>query len=291
MAGTSLLALIDDISATLDDIAILTKIAAKKTSGVLGDDLALNAEQVSGVASDRELPVVFAVFKGSFINKLILVPVALVISQYAPAVVMPLLMLGGAYLCFEGFEKVYEKIFHKLSAAKTKDQDVIIDNAVDIEKLEKQKIKGAIRTDFILSAEIVVITLGTVATESILKQAAVLSGIALIMTFGVYGLVALIVKIDDLGFYLIRQDKNIIQKKFGRSLLVLAPYLMKFLGLAGTIAMFLVGGGIITHNLAYLHLAQENMSTVSKMLFDFTTGLVLGAALLLVEKIYLKLKK
>lgn len=286
MAGSSLLALIDDIATTLDDVAILTKIAAKKTSGVLGDDLALNAEQVAGVAAHRELPVVFAVGKGSLINKLILVPAALIVSRFLPAAIIPSLMLGGAYLCFEGFEKVFEKIFHK-NKNKIQEhhpEDILRESNLDVIQLEKEKIKGAIRTDFILSAEIVVITLGTVANFPLLKQALVLSGIAMLMTFGVYGLVAAIVKLDDLGLYLCERDQPAYKKNIGKLILKGAPHLMKLLGVVGTVAMFLVGGGIISHNLAAVHHLATGLNMVFSAGFDLLVGLMIGFLCFLIVK-------
>ncbi|TCK08253.1 DUF808 domain-containing protein [Marinobacterium mangrovicola] len=246
MAGTSLLALIDDIATLLDDVALMSKVAAKKTVGLLGDDLALNAEQVSGVKADRELPVVWAVFKGSIINKLILVPVALLISVIAPWLITPLLMVGGAYLCFEGFEKVLHSIKPDKSAH-AKELKAIADTHVDLREFEKKKIRGAIRTDFILSAEIVVIALGSVQTAAFGTQVAVVSTIALVLTAGVYILVAGIVKLDDAGLYLAESAKTGIGAALGRGLLSLAPRLMKSLSVIGTIAMFLVGGGILVH--------------------------------------------
>ena len=249
--ATSLLALLDDIATVLDDVAVLTKVAAKKTAGVLGDDLALNAQQVAGVSADRELPVVWAVCKGSFINKLILVPSALVISIVAPWLVTPLLMVGGAYLCFEGFEKLAHKFLHRgqdQQAHEAKLMNALLDPAVDLVAVEKDKIKGAVRTDFILSAEIIAITLGTVQSSPWTTQLSVLTGVALIMTVGVYGLVAGIVKMDDLGLYLLRKPAGLAQA-LGRGLLRTAPVLMKVLAVAGTAAMFLVGGGIVVHGL------------------------------------------
>ncbi|WP_426217687.1 DUF808 domain-containing protein [Pseudomonas sp. DWRC2-2] len=243
MAGSSLLVLIDDIAAVLDDVALMTKMAAKKTAGVLGDDLALNAQQVSGVRAEREIPVVWAVAKGSFVNKLILVPAALLISAFAPWAVTPLLMLGGAYLCFEGFEKLAHKFLH------SKDEDhaqhvqlveAVSDPATDLVAFEKNKIKGAIRTDFILSAEIIAITLGTVADAPLMQQVIVLSGIAIVMTVGVYGLVAGIVKLDDLGLWL-TQKPGQAARSIGGAILRAAPYMMKSLSVIGTAAMFLVG--------------------------------------------------
>ncbi|WKB52507.1 DUF808 domain-containing protein [Eleftheria terrae] len=266
MAGTSLLALIDDIATILDDVAVLTKVATKKTAGVLGDDLALNAQQVSGVNADRELPVVWAVAVGSMRNKAILVPAALAISIFAPVAVTPLLMIGGAYLCFEGFEKLAHKFLHSQAEDDAHHAELahaLADPSVDLVAYEKEKIKGAVRTDFILSAEIIVIALGTVATAPLATKVAVLVGIALIMTVGVYGLVAGIVKLDDAGFYLMkRQGQDAltrIGKGFGALLLKAAPLLMKGLAVAGTVAMFLVGGGILTHGLPGAHEVIESV--------------------------------
>lgn len=255
MAGSSLLALIDDIATLLDDVALMTKVAAKKTAGVLGDDLALNAEQVSGVRAERELPVVWAVAKGSLRNKLILVPAALLISAIAPWLITPLLMIGGAYLCFEGFEKLAHKYLHSAAEDEAEHQaelQALSDPNVDLVAYEKDKIKGAIRTDFILSAEIIVIALGTVKDAAFASQVTVVAGIALIMTVGVYGLVAGIVKLDDAGFYLLK-TQNAANQALGRGLVKLAPYLMKSLAVIGTIAMFLVGGGILLHGLPQAH--------------------------------------
>lgn len=259
MAST-LLALIDDIATVLDDVSLLTKVAARKTASVLGDDLALNAEQVTGVRANRELPVVWAVAKGSLLNKAILVPAALLISALAPWAITPLLMVGGLYLCFEGFEKVAHKFLH----ADAEDADhkaelsaALRDPDVDLAAVERQKIKGAIRTDLILSAEIIVITLGTVAQAGFLTQVLVLTGIAILMTAGVYGLVAGIVKLDDGGALLARRSGEHLsarlQRRLGRMILSLAPWLMKLLSVAGTIAMFLVGGGILAHGLPGVH--------------------------------------
>ncbi len=259
MASASLLTLIDDIASILDDVAILSKVAAKKTAGVLGDDLALNAEQVSGVKADRELPVVWAVAKGSFLNKLILVPAALAISAFAPPLITILLVIGGLFLCYEGAEKVIEKLFHQeLHKQKHKENmHQSIQNNVDLVALEKDKIKGAIRTDFILSAEIVVIVLGTLQETSFEMQVMVLSAMAILITVGVYGLVAAIVKLDDLGLYLLKQSISgsfsAVNRALGRGLLMFAPFLMKTLGVVGTIAMFLVGGGIIVHSIGFIH--------------------------------------
>ena len=260
MAAANLLALIDDIATILDDVAILSKVAAKKTAGVLGDDLALNAEQVSGVKADRELPVVWAVAKGSFLNKLILVPSALAISAFLPVLITILMVIGGLYLCYEGFEKVVHKFFHskaELEAEHAEQLKALADPNVDLVKLEKGKIKGAIRTDFILSAEIIVIVLGTVQSEPFLNQVLVVSSLALLITVGVYGLVAGIVKLDDAGLYLLRKSVsgsfNAIQRFVGRLLLRIAPLLMKSLAIIGTAAMFLVGGGILVHSIPAIH--------------------------------------
>jgi len=254
MAGSSLFLLIDDIAAVLDDVALMTKVAAKKTAGVLGDDLALNAQQVAGVKAQRELPVVWAVAKGSMVNKAILVPTALVISAFAPWLITPLLMMGGAYLCYEGVEKLAHKFLHRQETKVHLETPAAkVDNAeVDLVALEKQKIKGAIRTDFILSAEIIVIALGTIAAASFGKQVAVLSLVAVGMTIGVYGLVAGIVKLDDAGLYLIRKPAKGARNLLGKFLLAAAPKLMKFLSIAGTVAMFLVGGGILVHGIPAL---------------------------------------
>ena len=291
MSGSSLLALIDDIASVLDDVAILTKVAAKKTSGVLGDDLALNAQQVTGVNADRELPVVWAVAKGSFVNKLILVPAALLISVIAPWLITPLLMLGGLFLCFEGFEKVHEKLFHKKSETQNELPSESKIKDLDLVAFEKEKIKGAVRTDFILSAEIIAITLGSAAAASIGIQAMVLSGISIVMTVGVYGLVALIVKLDDFGIYL-TQKKNEIQKNIGLSILKSAPYLMKSLGIIGTVAMFLVGGGIIAHGISFIHhFNQEMNNSFIEMLVNGSTGLFSGwIVYLIVELIKTKFR-
>lgn len=305
MAGSSLLALLDDIATILDDVSVMTKLAAKKTAGVLGDDLALNAQQVSGVKADRELPVVWAVAKGSFINKLILVPAALAISAFAPWAVTPLLMVGGLFLCYEGFEKLAHKFLH------SKDEDeahhaeltkAVADPKVDLVAVEKGKIKGAVRTDFILSAEIIAITLGVVANAPFTTQLTVLAGIALAMTIGVYGLVAGIVKLDDAGLYLSQRSGGFAQA-VGRGILKAAPWLMKFLSIAGTAAMFLVGGGILTHGIPVLHHAVESlgssvkdwgglgavMEVLAPMLANAVVGIVAGALVLAVVTLGKKL--
>jgi uncharacterized protein len=283
VAASSLLALIDDIATVLDDVAILTKVAAKKTAGVLGDDLALNANQVAGVAADRELPVVWAVARGSFVNKLILVPAALVISAFAPWLVIPLLMIGGAFLCYEGFEKIAHRFLYGKAEDATHHKalvQAIADPAVDLVAFERDKIKGAVRTDFILSAEIVAITLGTVAASPFMTQVAVLSGIALLMTVGVYGLVAGIVKLDDAGLQLNRRSGETafvkLQRALGAAILRTAPWLMKGLSVAGTAAMFLVGGGILVHGIPALHHLVENAGMLASLALDAVAGVVAG---------------
>ncbi|WP_434996913.1 DUF808 domain-containing protein [Vibrio scophthalmi] len=255
MAGLSLLTLLDDIASVLDDVALMSKVAAKKTAGVLGDDLALNAQQVSGVRAEREIPVVWGVAKGSFRNKLILVPAALLISSIAPWLITPLLLIGGLFLCFEGAEKVHEKFFHHASSTEQAEHKAEIEpSAEDLSDYEQKKIKGAIRTDFILSAEIIVIALGTVQGHPFLTQVLVMSLIAILMTIGVYGLVAGIVKMDDLGFYLQRKSGGQgVLGTIGDGLVAMAPKLMKILTVVGTIAMFLVGGGIVVHSLPFVH--------------------------------------
>ena len=295
MAAGSLLALLDDIATILDDVSVMTQMAAKKTAGVLGDDLALNAQQVSGVAAERELPVVWAVAKGSFINKLILVPAALAISYFAPWAITPLLMIGGAYLCFEGFEKIAEKFLHGAKEEANHDaklEMILDDPKADLVALEKDKIKGAIRTDFVLSAEIIVIALGTVATKAFSQQVTVVSIIAIIMTVGVYGLVAGIVKLDDLGLHLmLKKGKGVFKqiiRKIGSWLLAATPYLMRFLSVAGTAAMFIVGGSIIGHGMPFVHHTSEHMieilqpvndilAAVTPYMLDVIVGLIVGA--------------
>ncbi|MEH6547900.1 MAG: DUF808 domain-containing protein [Sneathiella sp.] len=268
MAGSSLLVLIDDIAAVLDDVALMTKVAAKKTAGVLGDDLALNAQQVSGVQADRELPVVWAVAKGSFRNKLILVPAALIISAFANWLILPLLMLGGLYLCFEGFEK----LAHTFMDTDAEDEahvdelvEKLTDDNADMLDYEKEKIRGAIRTDFILSAEIIVLTLGIVSTANFVTQLSVISGIAILMTIGVYGLVAGIVKLDDAGLHLsMKRGRGVVpgfQRWFGARLLSFAPWLMKALAVIGTAAMFMVGGGILVHGLHPVAVGVESAAS------------------------------
>ncbi len=297
MAGTSLLALIDDIASILDDVAAMSKVAAKKTASVLGDDLALNAQQVSGVRADRELPIVWSVAKGSLLNKAILVPLALLISAFAPWAITPLLMVGGAYLCYEGFEKVAHKLMpddpaaQQQEKAKSKAEN---SSPEDIAKLEKEKVKGAVRTDFILSAEIIVISLGTVSSAPFLDQVMVMVAIAIVMTLGVYGLVAAIVKIDDAGLYLskLQGDSGFMRavRGFGGGIVNAAPWLMKTLSVVGTFAMFLVGGSIISHGLPFMHHLQERLTAghqgwVNSLITgatDLLVGAVVGALVLAV---------
>ena len=301
MAGASLLTLLDDIALVLDDVALMTKVAAKKTAGVLGDDLALNAQQVSGVRAERELPVVWAVAKGSLRNKFILVPAALAISAFIPWLITPLLMLGGAYLCFEGFEKLAHKYFNKKEIEIDHDSKMtaLADDNVDMVAFEKDKIKGAIRTDFILSAEIIVIALGSAEAASFAVQAAVVSTIALVMTVGVYVLVAGIVKLDDAGFYLLKKPGKIAQN-IGGTLVAAAPKLMKTLTIVGTAAMFMVGGGILVHGIPgsheLVHHCAEWVAAVpfigaaiawsTPSLIGTLTGLIAGALLLAVAQLY-----
>ena len=302
----------DDIATILDDVAVLSKVAAKKTAGVLGDDLALNAQQVSGVSADRELPVVWAVCKGSLVNKLILVPTALAISIVAPWLVTPLLMVGGAYLCFEGFEKLAHKFMHSTQEDQAHAHallQAVSNPAVDLLVVERDKVKGAIRTDFVLSAEIIAITLGTVQNQPWTTQLWVLSTIALLMTVGVYGFVAGIVKMDDLGLYLTRTTGASAGRKLlrgiGLGLLVAAPWLMKTLAVVGTAAMFLVGGGILVHGLGPIRRAIDALAAqlagagalvqgVVPLLADALVGVVAGAlvlaSVLLVQNLRAKFK-
>ena len=281
MAGSSLLTLLDDIATLLDDISMMGKLAAKKTAGVLGDDLSLNAQQVTGVRANRELPVVWGVAKGSFVNKIILVPLALLISAFIPWAITPLLMVGGAFLCFEGVEKV----LHSLEARKHKEDPAQRQQRLqaladrDPQAFERDKVKGAIRTDFILSAEIVAITLGIVAEAPLLNQILILSGIAILVTIGVYGLVGVIVKLDDMGYWL-AEKRSTLAQWLGKGLLAVAPWLMKLLSVVGTLAMFLVGGGIVVHGIAPLHHAVENLAhgqnAVIASLLPTAANLVLG---------------
>ncbi|MFP2421079.1 DUF808 domain-containing protein [Pseudescherichia vulneris] len=299
MAGSSLLTLLDDIATLLDDISMMGKLAAKKTAGVLGDDLSLNAQQVSGVRANRELPVVWSVAKGSFINKVILVPLALLISAFLPWAITPLLMIGGAFLCFEGVEKV----LHSLHARKHKEDPQARQQRLDaLAKqdplvLERDKVKGAIRTDFILSAEIVAITLGIVADAPLLNQVLILSGIAILVTVGVYGLVGVIVKLDDMGYWLVEKTSAVAQA-VGKALLFIAPWLMKVLSVVGTLAMFLVGGGIVVHGITVLHHAIEGFAAAQgsvvalllPTLFNLVFGFIVGAVVLTGVKLISRLR-
>lgn len=285
MAFASLFTLLDDITAVLDDVALMTKVAAKKTAGVVGDDLALNANQVAGVRAERELPVVWAVAKGSFWNKVILVPLALLIASFLPAAIPYLLMIGGAYLCFEGVEKIFHKLLHK-DDPHTADPNV--ESAVSTSELspeqEKEKIKGAIRTDFILSAEIVTIALGMVSGYNLLTQTLVLSAIALGMTVLVYGLVGGIVKLDDLGLWLMNKQSAVTQK-LGKGIIMIMPHFMRLLSVVGTLAMFLVGGGIIAHNFGPIHHWLVQMNWLDGWIFNgasLVIGIICGTAVLAV---------
>ena len=288
--ASSLLALLDDITTVLDDVAILSKVAAKKTAGVLGDDLALNAQQVTGVSADRELPVVWAVARGSLLNKAILVPAALAISALLPMLITPLLMIGGAFLCFEGFEKLAHRFLHDAKADEARKAQLakaLSDPSVDLVAFERDRIKGAVRTDFILSAEIIAITLGTVAAAPFATRAAVVAGIALVMTVGVYGVVAGIVKLDDAGLWLSRREGG-FARALGAGILRAAPWLMKGLSIAGTAAMFLVGGGILVHGFPPLHHAVQAWTqgmgslatTLLPTLADGVAGIFAGALVL-----------
>ncbi|MDR0882093.1 MAG: DUF808 domain-containing protein [Candidatus Adiutrix sp.] len=295
MAGFSLLALLDDITTLLDDVALMTKVAAKKTAGVLGDDLALNARQVSGVAAERELPVVWAVAKGSLVNKVILIPAALLISYLAPGLIRPLLMLGGLYLSYEGAEKIFHCFAHPGPGSEMAESAAQIE--VDLPALEKMRIKGAVRTDFILSAEIVVIAMGSVAEVALAQRAVVLALVGVLMTAGVYGLVAAIVKLDDLGFWLLRRSCGLgLFGWLGAGLTRAAPWLMRFLTVAGTAAMFLVGGSILTHGLGFFDhlyeaLAAWPVSWLWPHLIDAGCGLAAGAVFLVIWNAGRKLPK
>jgi predicted DNA repair protein MutK len=288
MAGTSLFALIDDIASALDDISIMVKVATKKTAGVLGDDLALNAQQVIGIHAERELPVIWAVAKGSSFNKLILIPLALFISFFMPILVNILLMIGGLYLCYEGFEKIINHL-HKNRGSLEEEINLNIDRHL----FEREKIRGAVRTDFVLSAEIIVITLGTVTTASLLNQVMVLIFISLIMTIGVYGLVAFIVKLDDFGLILVKKRNPF--KRVGLLLTGAAPILMKILSIVGTFAMFLVGGSIINHGIPILYHKIEELTFLMLLGLEFIIGILSGGvvaiSILFVQKIISKFKQ
>ncbi|MEZ5501341.1 MAG: DUF808 domain-containing protein [Halioglobus sp.] len=311
MAGGSLLLLLDDIAAVLDDVAMMTKVAAKKTAGVLGDDLAVNAEKASGVRADRELPVVWAVAKGSFINKCILVPAALAISVLVPWLITPALILGGLFLCYEGFEKVAHTFLHATDADVAHHEERVArlaDDSVDLVQFEQQKIRGAVRTDFILSAEIIVLTLGIVAGMDFVAQLLVLCAIGVIMTVGVYGLVAAIVKLDDAGLFLLRRVGTgawpSVQRWCGARIMVFAPWLMKFLAVVGTIAMFMVGGGILVHGVPGLEAGMAAvaawlnelpavgplLATIAPTLGGVLAGMVAGAAVLAVVVLWQRVR-
>lgn len=301
MAASSLLALLDDIATLLDDVAVMTKVATQKTAGVLGDDLALNAQQVTGVKADRELPVVWAVARGSLVNKAILVPAALAISAFAPWAITPLLMIGGAYLCFEGFEKLAHKFLHARAEDAAHHEELVravANPQVDMVAFERAKVKGAVRTDFILSAEIIVIALGTVAGATFTQQVTVLALIALVMTVGVYGFVAAIVKLDDAGLWLLARA-NGAAKALGRGILLFAPWLMKALSVVGTAAMFLVGGGILAHGIpgaeGAIHAVTNGAGKTGGMLLamgaDGILGVAAGGAVLAVVTLVGKLRR
>ncbi|MBD9535722.1 DUF808 domain-containing protein [Stenotrophomonas sp. MH1] len=296
MAGASLFALLDDIATLLDDVSILTKVAAKKTAGVLGDDLALNAQQVTGVSANRELPVVWAVAKGSLLNKAILVPAALAISAWLPWAITPLMMLGGAFLCYEGVEKLAHKFLHSKDeddAHKAELTRALADDRTDVVAWEKNKIKGAVRTDFILSAEIIVLSLGVVSSAPFGQQVATLIAVALGMTVFVYGLVAGIVKLDDIGAWML--DKGKAMAALGRGILHATPWLMRGLSIAGTAAMFLVGGGILVHSIPALHhfvvgLAPSHLEWLANALGSVVVGVGIGAVVLAVVTLVQKLR-
>ncbi|MBK7354286.1 MAG: DUF808 domain-containing protein [Nitrosomonas sp.] len=282
MATANLFALLDDIASVLDDVAVLSKLAAKKTAGVLGDDLALNAQQVMGIQANREIPVVWAVAKGSFWNKAILVPAALLISALLPWAITPLLMIGGTYLCYEGFEKLAHRFLHSATEETTHKNalsEALANPTIDLVAYERDKIKGAIRTDFILSAEIIVIALGIVANETLITRIGVLIATALTMTLAVYGLVAAIIKLDDLGFWL--QKKGIaVLAVIGQFLLSATPWLMRFLSVAGTVAMFLVGGNILIHGVPslthWIEIITSSMDSLSALVISSLSNILLG---------------
>jgi predicted DNA repair protein MutK len=311
LAAGSLLTLLDDIATILDDVSLMTKVAAKKTAGVLGDDLALNAQQVTGVRADRELPVVWAVFKGSAFNKLIMVPAALFLSAVFPWIITPLLMLGGAFLCYEGFEKVAHRLLHPPAEDQedhTKRLHAVADSKVDMVQFEKQRIRGAIRTDAILSAEIIVIALGTVKDAELAVRIGVVSLIAALMTVGVYGLVAGIVKLDDVGMHFMEKTGEskmaAAQRRLGGAILSFAPWMMKTLSVLGTAAMFLVGGGILVHGVPQLALllhdvedlahelpvAADLFSDLAGITFNGIIGVVAGGILVGVQQLIGRLK-
>jgi len=311
LAAGSLLTLLDDIATLLDDVSVLSKVAAKKTAGVLGDDLALNAQQVTGVRAERELPVVWAVFKGSALNKLIMVPAALFLSAVFPWIITPLLMLGGAFLCYEGFEKVAHRVLHPPAEDREKHAQrikAVADRQVDMVQFEKQRIRGAIRTDAILSAEIIVIALGTVKDAELAVRIGVVSLIAAVITVGVYGLVAGIVKLDDVGMHLMEKTGEsrmaALQRRFGEMILSFAPVMMKTLSVLGTAAMFLVGGGILVHGVPLLAIWQHDVadlaheipvaadlfSGIASIIFNGIAGIIAGGVLVGIHALIKRLK-
>ncbi|MDQ9171145.1 DUF808 domain-containing protein [Oxalobacteraceae bacterium R-40] len=303
--AASLLALLDDITLLADDVAAMSKVAAKKTAGVLGDDIALNANQVSGFSPSRELPVVLAVAKGSAINKAILVPIALLLVAFAPWSLTPLLMLGGAFLCFEGVEKVFHKLLHSEAEDSAHHKELIETvqkSPQQIVELEREKIKGAVRTDFILSAEIIAISLGTIQGVPLSQQAMVLVAISVVFTIGVYAVVAGVVKLDDLGIFLTSKTGK-VKQAFGRFILRATPYFMKTLSFLGTVALFLVGGGIIVHGIPALHHVVEwtehalhalpgvgpTLAQTASALVNMVTGFVVGSVVVAAVTLYSKM--
>lgn len=286
-------AILDDIAFLMDDVALATKIATRKTAGILGDDLAVNAEKATGFLSDRELPVLWAITKGSLVNKLIIVPIALLLSVFLPAAIKYILLLGGLYLAYEGVEKIIEYLFHRPKKEHTVIKETPKGNAAVNLDNEKEKIKSAITTDFILSIEIVIIALGSVADENITIQILTVSAVALLATVGVYGIVALIVRSDDAGYRLIKKsdDKGILSK-LGHMLVKALPLIIKFLGAVGTVALLLVSGGIFVHNIEYFHHLFPALPATVK---EFGIGLVMGLIVFLIatgfKKIFLKDKQ
>ncbi len=275
-------ALLDDIAALMDDVAVLGKVAGKKTAGILGDDLAVNAEKASGFMSSRELPVLWAITKGSFLNKLIILPVAFLLSAFVPAAVTVILIFGGLYLAYEGAEKIYEFLFPHAHKGETPILEKLTEE--EVLSIEKEKIKSAILTDFILSIEIVIIALGSVGNEPLLSQILVVSFLALVATVGVYGIVALIVRMDEFGAKLIdfNDQENSISDKIGRFLVGALPKVIIGLSIIGTLALLLVSGGIFVHNIHYLHGIFKNLPGI---LLEFITGLVVGFIVLSIVKL------
>lgn len=301
MAFASLFTLLDDVAAVLDDVAVMTKMAAKKTAGIVGDDLAVNANQLTGIAAQRELPVIWQVTKGSFLNKAIIIPAALLIAYFSPMMITILLLIGGAYLAFEGMEKVIHHLKHR-SAGHAKAEEVTVANIThsnslineeELKKQERTKIRGAIRTDFILSAEIIIIAMGVVATMDFWPKTLVMVAIGVGITVFVYGFVALIVKLDDMGLWLMQKD-SLLWQKIGQGMITFMPKLMQGLALIGTVAMFLVGGGIFTHNWPWLHelvVTWFGDSFVASTLIDLVVGMVVGLAVYLAVSPFMKLQR